>query len=157
MAQTCDGTGCEFKSWKCRIYIISDGYISYPMFIKPTITRFFSGFSGQIWPETKIVLKKCKNFNFEMDFLNIETLLLIVPFYYYYKLILIFCCCHLNKLDIILLFLYLGPIQSEQLSITDKIHFLFSKNSFNLICIQAQDYCTIKSHFWRDQVFCLDL
>ena len=33
------------------------GYISYPMFIEPTITRVPSGFSGYIWLDTKIVLK----------------------------------------------------------------------------------------------------
>ena len=36
----------------------SVGYISYPMFIEPMITRVLSGFSGYIWLETKIVLKK---------------------------------------------------------------------------------------------------
>ena len=36
----------------------SVGYISYPMFIEPMITRVTSGFSGYIWLDTKIVLKK---------------------------------------------------------------------------------------------------
>ena len=43
-----DGTGCEFDSWQCR------------MFIEPTITWVPSGFSGYIWLDTKIVLKKKK-------------------------------------------------------------------------------------------------
>ena len=34
------------------------GYISYPMFIEPTITWVSLGFSGYIWLVTKIVLKK---------------------------------------------------------------------------------------------------
>ena len=46
-----DRTGCEFDSWQCRIY-------TYPMFIEPTITWVSSGFSGYIWLDTKIVLKK---------------------------------------------------------------------------------------------------
>ena len=47
-----DGTGCEFDSWQCRIYI-------YPMFNEPKITWVPSGFSGYIWLDTKkIVLKK---------------------------------------------------------------------------------------------------
>ena len=50
-APALDGTGCEFDSWQCRIYI-------YPMFIEPTITWVPSGFSGYIWLDTKIVLKK---------------------------------------------------------------------------------------------------
>ena len=33
-------------------------YISYPMFIEPRITRVPSGFSGYIWLDIKIVLKK---------------------------------------------------------------------------------------------------
>ena len=48
-----DRTGCVFKSWLCRIYIVS-----YPMLIEPTITWVPSGFSGYIWLDTKIVLKK---------------------------------------------------------------------------------------------------
>ena len=36
----------------------SVGYISYPMFIEPMITWVPSGFSGYIWLDTKIVLKK---------------------------------------------------------------------------------------------------
>ena len=36
------------------------GYISYPMFIERTITQVPSGFSGYIWLNTKIVLKKQK-------------------------------------------------------------------------------------------------
>ena len=36
----------------------SVGYISYPMFIEPTITWVPSGFSGYIWLGTRIVLKK---------------------------------------------------------------------------------------------------
>ena len=51
--RTWDGTGCEIDSWQCRIYI----YI-YPMFIEPMITLVSSGFSGYIWLNTKIVLKK---------------------------------------------------------------------------------------------------
>ena len=35
--------------------------ISYPMFKELTITRVPSGFSGNIWLDTKIVLKKIKN------------------------------------------------------------------------------------------------
>ena len=35
----------------------SDGYISYPMFIEPTITWVLSGFSWYIWLDTKIVFK----------------------------------------------------------------------------------------------------
>ena len=46
-----DGTGCEFDS------AVSD---IYPMFIEPTITWVPSGFSGYIWLDTKIVLKKKK-------------------------------------------------------------------------------------------------
>ena len=38
----------------------SFGYISYPVFIEPMITRVPSGFSGYIWLDTKIVFKeKC--------------------------------------------------------------------------------------------------
>ena len=36
----------------------SVGYISYPMYIEPTISRVLSGFSGYIWLDTKIVLKQ---------------------------------------------------------------------------------------------------
>ena len=36
----------------------SVGYISYPMFIEPTIMWVPSGFSGYIWLDTKIVLTK---------------------------------------------------------------------------------------------------
>ena len=36
----------------------SVGYISYPMFIEPTITRVPLGFSEYIWLDTKIMLKK---------------------------------------------------------------------------------------------------
>ena len=36
----------------------SVGYTSYPMFLKPTITWVSSGLSGDIWLDTKIVLKK---------------------------------------------------------------------------------------------------
>ena len=50
--RTWDGTGCEFNSWQCRIYI------SYPMFKEPLITWVSSCFSGYIWFDTKIVLKK---------------------------------------------------------------------------------------------------
>ena len=46
-----DGTGREFDTWQCRIY---------PMFIEPTITWVPSGFSGYIWLDTKIVLKKIR-------------------------------------------------------------------------------------------------
>ena len=45
-----DGTGREFDSWA-----VSD---IYPMFMEPTITWVPSGFSGYIWLDTKIVLKK---------------------------------------------------------------------------------------------------
>ena len=31
---------------------------TYPMFIEPTITWVFSGISGYMWLDTKIVLKK---------------------------------------------------------------------------------------------------
>ena len=41
----------------------SVGWCTYPVFIEPTITRVPSGFSGYIWLDTKIVLKKiCKQF-----------------------------------------------------------------------------------------------
>ena len=43
----------------------SVGYISYPMFIEPTIARVPSGFSGYIWLDTKIVLKKERRLNRE--------------------------------------------------------------------------------------------
>ena len=36
----------------------SVGYISYPMFIEPMITRISSGFSGYTRLDTKIVFKK---------------------------------------------------------------------------------------------------
>ena len=36
----------------------SVGYISYPMFIEPTITWVPSGFSEYVWLDTKIVLKR---------------------------------------------------------------------------------------------------
>ena len=36
----------------------SVGYITYPMFIEPTITWATSGFSGSIWLDTKIVLNE---------------------------------------------------------------------------------------------------
>ena len=36
----------------------SVGYISYPMFIEPMISRVSLRFSGYIWLDTKIVLKK---------------------------------------------------------------------------------------------------
>ena len=36
---------------------------TYLMFIEPTITRVLLGFSGYIWLDTKIVLKKCLNTN----------------------------------------------------------------------------------------------
>ena len=45
-----DGTGCEFDSWECRIYI--------PCSIEPMITWVPWGFSGYIWLDTKIVLAK---------------------------------------------------------------------------------------------------
>ena len=38
-------------------FLGSVGYISYPMFIEPTITWVPSVFSGYIWLDTKIVLK----------------------------------------------------------------------------------------------------
>ena len=47
-ACTWNGTGCEFDSWQCRIYI------STPMFIEPTITCDPSGFSGYIWLDKKL-------------------------------------------------------------------------------------------------------
>ena len=40
-----------------RFLAVSD---IYPMFIEPTITWVLSGFSGYIWLDTKIVLKKKK-------------------------------------------------------------------------------------------------
>ena len=49
-APACYGTGCEFD-----FLAVSD---IYPMFIEPTITWVPSGFSGYIWLDTKIVLKK---------------------------------------------------------------------------------------------------
>ena len=45
-------------------------YISYPMFIEPTITRVPSGFSGYIWLNTKIVFKKKKIVTNFKHFLN---------------------------------------------------------------------------------------
>ena len=45
-----DGTGCEFDSWQCRIYIPCS------LMIEPTITWVPSGFSGYIGLDTKIVL-----------------------------------------------------------------------------------------------------
>ena len=36
----------------------SVGYISYPMFVEPTITWVPSSFSGYIWLDTKIVFKR---------------------------------------------------------------------------------------------------
>ena len=51
-APTWDGTGCEFDSSILAVLDI------YPMFIEPTITWVPSGFSGYIWLDTKIVLKK---------------------------------------------------------------------------------------------------
>ena len=36
----------------------SVGYISYPMFIDPTITWVPSGFPGYIWLDTKVVLTR---------------------------------------------------------------------------------------------------
>ena len=42
----------------------SVGYISYPMFIDPMITRVPLGFSGYIWLDNKnCVDKKCSNLN----------------------------------------------------------------------------------------------
>ena len=45
----------------------SVGYISYPMFIEPLITRVSSGFSGYTWLDTKIVslqvTRICINFS----------------------------------------------------------------------------------------------
>ena len=66
-AHTLDGTGCEFNSWQCNCNCqpnianeseASVGYISYPIFIEPTITLVPSGFFGYIWLDTKTVLKK---------------------------------------------------------------------------------------------------
>ena len=36
----------------------SAGYMSYPMFIEPTITRVSQEFSGYIWLDTKNLLKR---------------------------------------------------------------------------------------------------
>ena len=47
-----DGTGCEFDSWQCRIYI--------PCSLSLRLLGSF-GFSGYIWLDTKIVLKKKKS------------------------------------------------------------------------------------------------
>ena len=40
----------------------SVGYISYFMFIKPTITRVLSEFSEHIWLDSEIVLRQKKTF-----------------------------------------------------------------------------------------------
>ena len=45
-----DGTGCEFDSWQCRIYI--------PCSLSLRLLGSLRVFSGYIWLETKIVLKK---------------------------------------------------------------------------------------------------
>ena len=44
-----DGTGCEFDSWYCRIYL---------MFIETTNTWVSSGFSKYIRLDTRIVLEE---------------------------------------------------------------------------------------------------
>ena len=52
-ASAWDGTGCEFDSWQCRIYI--------PCSLSLRLLGSPSGFSGYIWLDTKIVLKKKKH------------------------------------------------------------------------------------------------
>ena len=42
-----------------RLWVLAV-FDTYPMFIKPTITRVQSGFSGYIWLDRKIVLTKIK-------------------------------------------------------------------------------------------------
>ena len=46
LAPAWDGTGCEFDSWQCLIYIPC------------SLSLRLLGFSGYIWLDTKIVLKK---------------------------------------------------------------------------------------------------
>ena len=54
---------CRLLVQSCAILCQSD--ISYPMFTDPRLSSFFSGYSGHIWLETKIVLEKTKHFNLE--------------------------------------------------------------------------------------------
>ena len=49
----------------------SVGYISYPLFIEPTITGVPSGFNGYIWVDTKIVFKKNPNL-FTLQYLSLS-------------------------------------------------------------------------------------
>ena len=48
-ARTLDGTGCEFDSWQCRIYVLSH------------VTRVPLRLSGYIWLDTKIVVEGSVN------------------------------------------------------------------------------------------------
>ena len=52
--------------WECRD--------THPMFIEPTITRFFLGYFGYIWLDTKIVFEKYKKPIFTIVFLFLLTL-----------------------------------------------------------------------------------
>ena len=53
-----------------RFLAVSD---IYSMFIEPTITWVPSGFSGYIWLDTKIVLKKTKNFGIKAKAKDMST------------------------------------------------------------------------------------
>ena len=55
-------SGIGSRLGRNQVRFLAVSYI-YPMFIEPTITWVPSGFSGYIWLDTKIVLKK-KNWNF---------------------------------------------------------------------------------------------
>ena len=48
------------------------------MFIEPTITRVPSGFSGYIWLDTKIVLKKNEKMRNFMTEMNIKVKLQVI-------------------------------------------------------------------------------
>ena len=48
-ASAWDGTGCEFDSWQCRIYI--------PSSLSLRLLGSLRGFLGTYWLDTKIVLK----------------------------------------------------------------------------------------------------
>ena len=58
------GSGLGRNRLWVRFLAVSD---IYPMFIEPTITWVPSGFSGYIWLDTKIVLKKKKIVSLTMD------------------------------------------------------------------------------------------
>ena len=59
--QTWDGTGCEFDSWQCRIYIISHVHI------EPSITWVPTGFSGYLRLDTKNCVKKISASRDDLD------------------------------------------------------------------------------------------